>query len=60
MRDRDVVDLVVVDFGIPVRQYISEPDDVSGMGNFVRDCRSGLVEVVHGSPHTSKTRSTAA
>jgi hypothetical protein len=40
MLDRDVVNLIVVDLSVTMRQYVSESDDIAGMRNLFRDSRS--------------------
>ena len=50
MPDRDVIDLIVVDLGVTVRQYISKADNVAGVRYLLRDRWSDLVQAIHGLP----------
>ena len=50
MADGDVVHLVVIDLGIPVSEYVPETDYLPGMGDLLRDSRSGFVKTIHRLP----------
>jgi|SRR6185312_1375896 len=47
MPHSDVVDLVVINFGIAVSKYVSKTDDISGVRDLLRDLRSGFVKAIH-------------
>src|SRR5882672_319692 len=43
-----VVDLIVIRLRIAMREYVAEPDDVTGVRNCFRNRRRHSVEIAHG------------
>lgn len=43
MSDRNVVDLLVIDLSVAVREYVPKADNVSRIRYLLRNLRSGLV-----------------
>lgn len=43
MHGSNVVDLVVIEFGVTVSENVTEADDVAGMRDFFRYRRCGLI-----------------